>query len=163
MFEALTGELDDELGTFFDDASVLFDEQFVELGDEFPSPGDDEFDESNADVPLRAVTGASGPDGALLAGDVVAGDLEPAASASFTVVAVAGEGYIGAQTLDGSDLTITVLDAVTGDELDFSDDFVGTDPEVFVVAEEGQVLTVEVAGFGDDDVATSSSTTRSSP
>lgn len=149
VYEVLTGGLDDVLGSFLDELDESLEVEFDDIDEDFP--GDDDLGDDGSDVPLRIPTGVSGPDGSLLAGDVVEGDLTADETVTFTVVATAGEGYVGAQAVAGADLTITVLDAATGDELDFNDDFVGTDPEAFVRTAEGQVLTVEVAGYGESD------------
>ncbi|HET6662929.1 MAG TPA: hypothetical protein VFG94_01665, partial [Acidimicrobiales bacterium] len=113
---------------------------------------EDDFDDPE-DLPLRVPTGATGggPAGELVAGDVVAGSFPLGGVQSFTLVGTAGEAFIGAQTTNDADLTITVTDPATGQELAFSDDFVGFDPEAFLRLDEGQVVTVTVGSFADAD------------
>lgn len=127
-------------------------EDFEDFEDEFE---DDEFEDdpptTGPDEPVdRTPTGptGTGPDGALLVGDVVSGSVAEDAVATFTAIGVADGTLIGAQATDGSDLTITVIDAATGIEIEFDDDFNAPDPEVLAFLEEGQVVTIEVRGFG---------------
>jgi hypothetical protein len=105
-------------------------------------PADDEAE-------VRTPTGPTGggPNGAMVLGDVLAGSVAEDGVATFTAIGVADGVLIGAQALDGSDLTITVVDAATGEQLEFDDDFNAPDPEVLAFLEEGQVVTIEVRGF----------------
>lgn len=98
---------------------------------------------------VRTPTGptGSGPNGEMVLGDVLAGSVAEDGVATFTAIGVADGVLIGAQALDGSDLTITVVDAATGEQLEFDDDFNAPDPEVLAFLEEGQVVTIEVRGF----------------
>ena len=114
---------------------------------------EDDDDVSVPDVPLRTPTGpaGSGPAGELLVGDVVAGTFPAGGEASFTLIGTAGDAFIGAQATDGGDLTITLTDVATGEELDFSDDFVGFDPEGFAVLAEGQPVLVTIRAFSPSD------------
>ncbi len=66
------------------------------------------------------------------------------------MVASGGEGYVGAQAGD-ADLTIRVTDAATGEELDAQRRLRGArTPRRSSGPTEGQRLTVEVAGFDDE-------------
>jgi len=158
VFEALTGGLDDEFEEFFEELGERFVEEFFEddfeFDDEldFDDEFDDEFDEDDFEI-SRVPTGpaGSGPAGELLAGDVVTGSFPLGGEVAFTLVGSAGEAFIGAQATNGADLTITISDPATGEEIDFNDDFIRFDPEVLVVLEEGQVVTVTVAAFADGD------------
>ena len=149
MFEALTGGLDDEFEAFFDDLGEELDDEFFEEEELI----EDDDDVSVPDVPLRTPTGpaGSGPAGELLVGDVVAGTFPAGGEASFTLIGTAGGAFIGAQATDGGDLTVTLTDVATGEELDFSDDFVGFDPEGFAVLAEGQPVLVTIRAFSPSD------------
>jgi hypothetical protein len=144
VFELLTGELDDEF-------EELFDAMFEDLGidEEFEGefgPIDDEFT-----LPPLDPTGTvgSGPDGELQLGDVIPGSIAIGEVAEFRLIGDQFGFFIGAQATDGADLTITVTDVVTGEELGFDDDTFGRDPEVSLELADGQVVVVTVAAFAD--------------
>jgi hypothetical protein len=150
VFEALTGGLDDEFEEFFDDLAEQFEDEFL---DEDARPIDDDPDDGPDDVPavpVREPTGptGSGPAGELVPGDVVAGSFPAGGEASFVVLGAAGDAFVGAQATDGGDLTVTLTDVATGEELDFNDDFIGLDPEAFAVLTEGQAVLVTIRAFG---------------
>jgi hypothetical protein len=153
VFDLLTGELDDEFDDFFDELSTILDEELEGTldGDESVTVEDDFDDPDLEDLPLRVPTGATGggPAGELVAGDVLQGSFPLGGVQAFTLIGTAGEAFVGAQTTNDADLTITVTDPVTGEELAFSDDFAGFDPETFLRLEEGQVVTVTVGSFAD--------------
>ena len=148
VFEALTGRLDDEFEEFFDELSAELDEQFEEDFEEV-DPELEEDVEEIPEVPVRLPTGptGSGSAGELLLGDVVAGSFPAGGEASFTLIATAGDAFVGAQATDGGDLTISLTDVASGQELDFNDDFVGFDPEAFAVLSEGQAVRVTIRAF----------------
>lgn len=152
VFEALTGGLDDE----FEDLSEVIaellgtqvEETFTEVGDTIDSGDFEDFeDELGEAVPVPTPTGPGGPGGEIIAGDVVSGTFAAGGEANHTVIATGGEAFIGAVATNGADLTISVVDVATGEELGFNDDFFGTDPEVFLTLTEGQMLLVTVREF----------------
>jgi hypothetical protein len=159
VFDLLTGELDDEFEDFFDEVFEGFEEEFEATIDDDVTIIDDEFDEDFdedfEDLPVRVPTGSTGggPAGELLAGDVVAGSFPLGGVQVFALIGTAGEAFIGAQTTNDADLTVTVTDPATGEELAFSDDHAGFDPEAFLRLEEGQVVVVTVAAFADAEAA----------
>lgn len=144
VFELLTGELDDEFEEFFDAAfeDLGLDEEFEDIEDGF----DDDFT-----LPPLDPTGTvgSGPNGELLLGDVIPGSFVQGAIAEFRLVGDEDGFFIGAQATNDADLTITITDAVTGEEIDFADDTFGRDPEVTPFLADGQVVVVTVSAFGD--------------
>jgi len=133
-----------------------FEDEFEEGIDEDPFE-EDPFEEEPTETTqrpddepgIRTPTGptGSGPNGEMLVGDVLAGSVAEDGVATFTAIGVPDGVLIGAQALDGSDLTITVIDAATGEQLEFDDDFNAPDPEVLAFLQEGQVVTIEVEGF----------------
>lgn len=132
-------------------------EDFEDFEDDFgddttDTTADDGFDDTVIDEPdvVRTPTGASGPAGEVLLGDVVEGSVGADGVTTFTLVGTADGALIGAQALDGSDLTLTVVDPATGNTIEFDDDFNAPDPEVLVFLEEGQVVTIEIREFSGD-------------
>jgi hypothetical protein len=148
VFELLTGELNDEFEEFFDAAfeDLGFEEEF-EDGFDF----DEEFEFDDFELPPLDATGTagSGPNGELLLGDVIPGAFGPGEVAEFQLIGDSLGSFIGAQATDLADLTITVTDVATGEELGFADDTFGFDPEVALFLEPGQLVVVRVAAFAD--------------
>ena len=89
--------------------------------------------------------GGSGPEGALVAGDTVQGQLAPGEVAEFRLV---GDGEVRVDATGLQDGTLTVRDG-DGREVAFDDDTNGLDPQL-TVDPAGDELTVELrdlAGF----------------
>lgn len=88
----------------------------------------------------------SGPDGALVAGDEVEGDLGFGAVVTCSAVGDGGALRFEA-TAPNADLTLTVVDG-DGDQLAYNDDDNGLDPAVTVDLDDGQEVDVEVRELG---------------
>jgi hypothetical protein len=161
LFRLFTGDLDTEfqdfeeaLGDALGDSFFGTDEDFSEIPlppDFPPTPDFPPIDEAPTDeLPDFDPTGASGPNGELELGDVVAGSVDENGTVTFTLIGVADEVLVGVQGQGGFDPVIDVRDEATGELLeggDNVDDTFGLDPEAHVTLEEGQRVLVEVHGF----------------
>ncbi len=89
----------------------------------------------------------SGPEGALIAGDSVGGDVNFGEVASYRVVGDGGNLRFNVTGAPGFDATLTAVDD-EGDQLAYNDDTNGLDPQVVVELGEGEEMTIEVRELG---------------
>ncbi len=87
------------------------------------------------------------PDGALVAGDSVGGDVNFGEVASYRVVGDGGNLRFNVTGAPGFDATLTAVDD-DGDQLAYNDDTNGLDPQVVVELGEGEEMTIEVRELG---------------
>ncbi len=85
--------------------------------------------------------------GALQPGDDLEGDIAFNGVVAYAVVGTGDDLVVGVRG-DGIDTTLTVLDAESGEQLDYIDDANGLDPELLLSLEEGRAVTVEVRELG---------------